>query len=397
MKRNFFFTLLIFITSFLIFELVLNISNIRPSNKNYGWLNAHKTYSNLLNKIELNEFGTRDTFLKNKEKNIILLGDSQIELAQEKFKMPARILESELPEFNVYSFGSWGWGNDQQLLILKKYIKKLNPEYVILFFTINDINDNFHNIGFLGEKPTFKVENKTKLIDPPNFNVKKYLNYLWSYRTLYRLYLHFKNRNLDSFETEIYFNERENCNEDQNTTINLLLESVRDYESFSEQRIAVAKNNQKIESKKYIDNLFYQFLEKRNNYEKPTDQKVDYFRDKQTSLEDSKIILTNLLLNRIQSITQKNKSKFVLINVTNKHFLFKDNEEYSICYKGKTIKYSNENYFQLLNQVFNNIDNIFEYEISRNKKWYDDKDGHNNYEINKGIFKKLSKYILELN
>ena len=74
-----------------------------------------------------------------------------------------------------------------------------------------------------------------------------------------------------------------------------------------------------------------------------------------------------------------------------------DNKEYSICYKGKTIKYSNENYFQLLNQVFNNIDNIFEYEISRNKKWYDDKDGHNNYEINKGIFKKLSKYILELN
>ena len=66
-------------------------------------------------------------------------------------------------------------------------------------------------------------------------------------------------------------------------------------------------------------------------------------------------------------------------------------------YKGKTIKYSNENYFQLLNQVFNNINNIFEYEISRNKKWYDDKDGHNNYEINKGIFKKLSKYILELN
>ena len=42
---------------FLITEIFLNLINFRPSNKNYGWLDAHNTYSNFIKDIEKNEFG----------------------------------------------------------------------------------------------------------------------------------------------------------------------------------------------------------------------------------------------------------------------------------------------------------------------------------------------------
>ena len=77
--------------------------------------------------------------------------------------MPARILEKHLKnKYNVYSFGSWGWGTDQQLLMLEKNIENIKPKFVI-FFTPNDLTDNYHNIGFFGEKPTFKLNNKNEL------------------------------------------------------------------------------------------------------------------------------------------------------------------------------------------------------------------------------------------
>ena len=129
---------LVLLTLFLITDLLANILNLRPTNSTYGWLHSHQTYKNVQKKINFNEYGTRDELKQIKKKNIILLGDSTVETSHSAEKMPARLIENELgQEYNVYSFGSWGWGSDQQLLMLKKSIKKINPEYVILLFSYN--------------------------------------------------------------------------------------------------------------------------------------------------------------------------------------------------------------------------------------------------------------------
>ena len=281
MKKKIFLSFFTIFLLVIIIEIIAAILSLRPSNNNYGWLNAHQIYKNVIKKIETNEYGTRDTFVKDKnKKNIILLGDSQIELAQEKKNMPARLLERYQDNYNVYSFGSWGWGNDQQLLLLKKTIKKIKPKYVILFFTINDINDNFHNIGYLGEKPTFNY-NSNGLIYPSEKKnlLKRYLNYSYIYRLTFRAYLFYQNFKYESFQEGNEFQKRNNCKSDNGKSIKKLLESVRDLESFKRQRYKIGDNlksytqlsNDEIEKK--INDIFYQFLDYRNNYEKITDKK----------------------------------------------------------------------------------------------------------------------------
>ena len=74
-----------------------------------------------------------------------------------------RILENKLNRnFNVYD-RLRGWGNDQQLLFLKNNINQINPKYVILFFTSNDLENNLNHIGFKGEKPTYKINNNFEI------------------------------------------------------------------------------------------------------------------------------------------------------------------------------------------------------------------------------------------
>ena len=118
--KKIFIFFLAFLTLFLITDLLANILNIRPTNSTFGWLHSHQTYKDVQKKINFNEYGTRDETKKINKKNIILLGDSQVETSHSAEKMPARLIENELDQkFNVYSFGAWGWGNDQQLLMLK--------------------------------------------------------------------------------------------------------------------------------------------------------------------------------------------------------------------------------------------------------------------------------------
>lgn len=382
----------------LIVDLLFNILKVRPYNNNYGWLNAHDTYKNFIDEIEVNEFGTRDTFKKDPlKKNIILLGDSQVELAQEKNKLPARILEKYLDKFNVYSFGSWGWGTDQQLLILQKSIERIKPKYVILFFTSNDLTNNYHNIGFLGEKPTYELDKNLNLKEPEFQNLKKYLNYSWIYRVLYRIYKKYDNRHLANFLEDKKINQQPNCSNKNYIELNNLIDIQRDYIFFE---------NKLKESRKYYPHLpvnqsdkdkrFYKFWDKRNNYEKITDRKFDFFRNFRTDLEQKKIELTNRLLIEIQKISYKYNAKFILLNTHINNYIFETDDDFMVCINNKEIIYSNKNYFKLFDDTFKNIDILVEYSFPRGFQWYEPKDGHLNYKTNKIVFKKVSDKILEL-
>ncbi|MAP98754.1 MAG: hypothetical protein CL428_10850 [Acidimicrobiaceae bacterium] len=394
--KKFSFYLIIFIIFFILFEIVFNLLKIRPSNSNYGWLNTHQYYNYIIKDITKNKFGTRDTFDKDPDKeNIILLGDSQVETAQKEKNMPARILEKHLNnKYNVYSFGSWGWGTDQQLLMLEKNIENIKPKFVIVFFTPNDLTDNYHNIGFFGEKPTFKLNDKNELITPKFENYKKLLNNFWTYRIFFRLKLFYQNRNLENFLVEDYFQKRNNCNFNQEISIKNLIEERINYNWYLSKYKEVYSNNPNQSSdEERIKISYYRFFDKRNNYELETDREYDYFRDHRTDLENKKINLTNRLLKKIQKISNQNKSKMFLINVINFNYLFEEEKDYKICINNKEVIYSNENYFKTFNDTFNGINNIINFEIYRGTIDYDIYDAHLNFEMNNKLFKRVSNYI----
>ncbi len=397
MKKNIFFAIVTFIIIFLLFELLVNLAKVRPLNSNYGWSNAHNTYNKYINRIEVNEYGNRDVpkakRFKNKS-NIILLGDSQIELSQKSQNMPARILENKLKRnFNVYSIGSWGWGNDQQLLFLKNNINQIKPKYVILFFTSNDLENNLNHIGFKGEKPTYKINNEFEIQEPKFLFLKSVLNNFWTYRSLYRLNLLREKKNYKNYIEDESFFKRDNCSNKDTIDSKELFNYYSNYDYLRKKHIEIAKKRgEKIVNENDFKKNLQVNLIIRNRY-KVEDDRLYYFRDIQ-SLEDTKqIFLTNYLINKIQDIVVDNNAKFILLNVVNENNLFKDDKVYNVCINDKLVKYSNQFFYVLFKKVFNGIENIVTYKIHKGIEEYDLIDGHLNFEINQKIFSIIANQI----
>jgi hypothetical protein len=100
---------------------------------------------------------------------VVLLGDSQAEAAALPFEsMPERLLEAHLsrlrPErrFRVFTLGAGGYGNDQQLLVLREYFSRYRADLVLLWQTpTNDVINNLfptHWPWNTTPKPTFWLE-----------------------------------------------------------------------------------------------------------------------------------------------------------------------------------------------------------------------------------------------
>ena len=190
MKKTLIINLIIFFVLIVLVDIFANTLKLRPllwknsfysylNNGWYTWSGADHLYENEIHNKQTNGFETRG--LKPNKKinnNIILLGDSFLETSHKISEMPERYLRDAIIDSNIISFGSWGWGNDQQLLHLEKYIKKIKPEKVVLFFQVNDLKENISRHGFLGSKPTFFLKQKKDelILKRPFLILKK--NYL---------------------------------------------------------------------------------------------------------------------------------------------------------------------------------------------------------------------------
>lgn len=82
--------------------------------------------------------------IKHKE-NVVLLGDSfAVGLGSERQESFAYLLSKTLGErYETFNLGKCATGTFNQLDILKRYIDRIHPKYVILFFFWNDVADNF--------------------------------------------------------------------------------------------------------------------------------------------------------------------------------------------------------------------------------------------------------------
>jgi hypothetical protein len=152
-----------------IFECCLRILDY-PLAPTYGW-----TYSSKRNahRDEINELSSRGALLHRGSAEpltptvIVLLGDSQVECSVCSFnELPERRLEYYLNSGNrkphqVFSIAASGWGQDQELLMLRQFFSKYRADKVVLWFTPqNDIwNNTFPtNWRWNGQpKPTLRL------------------------------------------------------------------------------------------------------------------------------------------------------------------------------------------------------------------------------------------------
>ena len=148
-------------------EAALRVSN-RPAPQVIGWSGGSGP-GEWSDSAERNEFGFRGHHLDaSAGVRFVLLGDSQVEAAGNAFgDMPEVQLRRALAEgssanVSVVSIGSLGWGQDQELLALQRFIDGIHPTEVVLWFT--ETNDLWNNMfpthlpkdGF--PKPTFWLE-----------------------------------------------------------------------------------------------------------------------------------------------------------------------------------------------------------------------------------------------
>ena len=120
---------------------------------------------------EANEFGFRGHRQPAQaDTTVLLLGDSQVETSRPFHAMPEVFLGETLKQltkrdFRIVSVGSYGWGQDQQLLALQQYLREIKPRDVALWFQpVNDFWNNTFPTHFPKNglpKPTFWLEGDT--------------------------------------------------------------------------------------------------------------------------------------------------------------------------------------------------------------------------------------------
>lgn len=162
------------IVSLLLCELFLHLI-LTPHKIASGWQWHNSPLSTLsVYKNDVpNELGYRGQPIKYEKDDyvVVLLGDSQVEAATSPSeKMPERYLQKYLTarmnrSVKVFTLGSAGYGQDQELIALENYYKKYRADLVLVWATpINDFWENAfpdrRNRKFAGHiKPTYKLEN----------------------------------------------------------------------------------------------------------------------------------------------------------------------------------------------------------------------------------------------
>jgi|TARA_B100001964_G_scaffold75662_1_gene85872 hypothetical protein len=433
MKKFFLITVSIVFT-IIIVDLIGNLFNLKPrlfiekqrlwmksnyTNLYVGWYTydgADDIYENEIHKEQTNGFLTRGKKPDNKIKNnIILIGSSGVETNHRLNEMPENYLRNYLSNTNVISFGSWGWGTDQQYIHLKKYVEEIKPSHVILWFEMNDIQDNKFEYGFLGPKPTFSLKkdknNNYYLSGPNKMPGKNYFEYSYSYRLFNKLKGKLKLKYYRSYFDDLITCENNNSNNYVNK--DELLYNYYNEKMYEEDK-AIRTHFEKPRRAKSDDvNTFPSFKEwKKNKYSNFLG--LDKIRSKFYSeeiLEDPLIynrliisketeegeILTNKLLLKIQDLTNKHQASFHIMYVLypERYKSFKDDKDYRYCFKNREFIYSNEAFDQKLNRVTEGINNVFINSLDGlNIITYDlFVHAHPNTEGNKFLMKKLSEYI----
>ncbi len=423
MKKTLIINLLIFFVLIVLVDIFANVLKLRPllwknsfysylNNGWYTWGGADHLYVNEIHNKQTNGFKTRGLKPNNElNKNIILLGDSFIETSHKITEMPEKYLRDIITDSNIISFGSWGWGNDQQLLHLEKYIKDIKPKKVILFFQTNDLKENISKHGFLGSKPTFSLkQTKDGLILKRPFLIieKNLLEYSYFYRAINKFLNRIKLKNQKHF-----LDKANKCNSDINNYDDLKAELKLLYnKQYYSRELSIYNSPQKPYNKINIQSkvTFEKWQEKKiqnflnYNKKKSLANSIHWFDDDlyftseiMTPIRKKGELVTNKLLNKIQEVVFENNSNFYVINVIQNQFHrpLSSEKQFLFCKNGKELIYSNKAYNDMIKRVFKNIKNTLDIDIEEEFGFnnYDLFDGHLNNDANKFVMEKVANFI----
>ena len=407
MKKNAYLIIFSILLPIIVLDLICNYIELRPkkwskhllSNGWYTWDGAD--HIDKPHNTQTNGFKTRGK-KPNKNKKIILLGDSMVETSHKLTEMPENFLEKYLPDFSVISFGSWGWGQDQQLLHLKKYIKSIEPDIVVVWFVANDLDNNINKTGFLGTKPTFSIKNNKLVYPSVSMGERTFFYYLHN-SYFFRVFDSLKRRAIKKFSFSDDLNKKCNTNliydkyEDltknlfhKNEYIKKKFTSENKPQPYDSETIKLPKFN--IWQKNNIENSTKNFI-------KNIDDVFFWNKENINNNERKKIILTNLLLKEIEKLTKETNSEFLIffpLYDYKRFFPFENDKKYKICKKGNEFIYSNDNVYKKIDLIFQGIENTYIVKKNIKQRWYDKFDGHPSKETNDYYMKKLSQKIINL-
>lgn len=157
------------------------VGNVLLSPNTKGWFVSptHEYYT----WIESNSEGFRDinhTTAKPADVyRILILGDSfvqnfQVPLEETFFRTFEKNLNQENKKIEVMALGLGNTGSDQQLIALGNFGLKYKPDLVIqMFFTGNDITNNYAHLNKNPNLPYFNLNNSGDLISVPIAKINK--------------------------------------------------------------------------------------------------------------------------------------------------------------------------------------------------------------------------------
>ena len=93
------------------------------------------------------------------KKRILLLGDSATwGFGVEQWETFGELLEQRRPDWEVINAGVSGYGTDQEYLYYKTRGFAYEPDIVVMVFSGNDPENNFHPVQYWHNKPLFRIE-----------------------------------------------------------------------------------------------------------------------------------------------------------------------------------------------------------------------------------------------
>jgi lysophospholipase L1-like esterase len=119
--------------------------------------------------FEMNSWGFRDdepppSELASTKRRAMLLGDSYaMGFEIPKAERASELLEAADTTLLVYNFGILAYSTDQELLVLKKFGPAVHPDWVLLFFCINDIYYSQQTEANNQPKPFFRLRQDGQL------------------------------------------------------------------------------------------------------------------------------------------------------------------------------------------------------------------------------------------
>lgn len=401
MKLHLIKNLSLLVTSLLFIALLSEFSLrffCEPIQSGWGWNDSPRRHLSTFENDSTNCFGLRGQKISYTDDDfvILLVGDSQVEAATSSpLDMPERLLENFLNqnlEYNikVFSLAASGWGQDQQLLTLKKYYKDYRADLVIIWSTPkNDFWENTFPDRSLTTKaghikPTYMLDGNNIL--GPLFTPDTYYQ---NSVLLQLFYSAIQNINDETLEQRILSEWIKKLPEPHNS-----LDYTSNFHSNSAKEIDINTFSQNLEHYSNEDSLTIiineDFLNSRSHFSPFAVNR---------SLRDNYLInITQKLYEQIISLTEVNESHLLV--------LYPRREDYDQIYTRtiKNIKLRslpeviipvNLDYLSLMQTVVPK-ENLISFAVQDGKEIsFSNKDRHLSHLGNKIIMGKLAEVIIE--